>query len=197
VPEVYLSVNFYPFYYTIYVYADDLAKERYAAMADYDILLLQGFYWHPGFIDFSILGSWATFRLEVIVLGKSEVFQACPDSIRTIQLPFDVKFSKCRSRGIHIANTDFTGKYFISLMEGNYAIVFETWLNNSPEVLSRPDYQESIENFCAHQCGRMTIIPVDKPAEAKILRTDSDWVPPYEIEGYEPLNPPDPLVLDS
>jgi hypothetical protein len=43
----------------------------------------------------------------------------------------------------------------------------------------------------------MTIIPVDKPAEAKILRTDSDWVPPYEIEGYEPLNPPDPLVLDS
>jgi hypothetical protein len=95
-------------------------------MAD-DVISLQGFDWRPGFITFENLGEWVSFRMEVVVLNAGEEFEIHPESVRVIQLPFEVTAS-----GIHITSCDrdYDGA-FIDLTNGHYAIFFEIMLDTS------------------------------------------------------------------
>jgi hypothetical protein len=184
------EIQISPAYHTIYLYADESAAERYAGMADYDVILRQGFDWQPGFINFENLGEWVSFRMEVVVLNAGEEFEIHSESVRVIQLPFEVT-----AFGINISDCFFHEPTFIELPNGYCAIFFELMLDNRPEIINSSSYQDDIEGGLSHEFCRITLRPTDSPVEAKILKSDSNWTPPYDIGGYEPLNPPDPLVL--
>jgi hypothetical protein len=186
-PKVQQEIDIFPSYRLIYLFADDSVAEK-GTMFDAEILGRQGFYWQPGFIHFTTLGDCPSFRIEVVVLDADEEFEIHPDSVRVIQLPFEVTAS-----GIYITSCDPGNEAFIEVPNDCYAILFEVMLDSKPEIVNSPDCD--IEGGFSYEFCRITLRPTDSPVEARILRSDINWTPPYDLAVYTPLNPPDPLVL--
>ena len=153
--------------------------------------LAQGFSACPGSLYFSTLGDCRWITIEIWVTEASEEVSILPDTVRAILLPFSVD-----GEGIKIVDIMglVEGRVYIS--EGNYALLFELKLRDDVEYLNSSEYQEDIEGGFTKEWCRLTFYPRENAVQPEILRLDAWSAPPYEIQGYAPLNPTYPLLIN-
>jgi hypothetical protein len=151
----------------------------------------QGFSWKPGSANFYTFGRTCRAIVEVCLLQAGEAFQLQPQTLRAIQVPFELAGEGVRySDGL-----DFIGT-FVPMPSGQYSLVFENRLNDDPIYLNSSEYSEDVDCASTSELIRLNFISSQERVEPAILRIESWDEPPYFIEGYDsPVQPIYPLLM--
>ncbi len=131
------------------------------------------------------------FIIEVWVAELSEQISILPETLRAILLPFSVG-----KQGIKIGNFIEGVEVSVLIPEGNYALLFELKLRNDVEYLNSPEYQKNTAGGFTDEWCRLTFYPKENAVQPEILRLDTESTLPYPVEGYIPLNPTYPLLME-
>ena len=157
-----------------------------------DELVKQGFSAQPGSFNFYTFGECMGFIIEVWVAELSEQISILPETLRAILLPFSVG-----KQGIIVGDFIAGVEVPVLIPEGNYALLFELKLRDDVEYLNSPEYQKNAARGFTDEWCRLTFSPRENAVEPEILRLDTESTLPYPVEGYIPLNPTYPLLMES
>lgn len=156
-----------------------------------DELVKQGFSAQPGSFNFYTFGECMGFIIEVWVAELSEQISVLPETLRAILLPFSVG-----KQGIIVGDFIAGVEVPVLIPEGNYALLFELKLRDDVEYLNSPEYQKNAARGFTDEWCRLTFYPRENAVEPEILRLDTESTLPYPVEGYIPLDPTYPLLME-
>jgi hypothetical protein len=170
---------------------DDTKPSRSAFHGYSEQAFNQGFSWMPGSVTFFTFGRTCRAVVEVCVLQSDEVFHLQPETMRAIRVPFNlvgegIRYTDCMS---------VFDEALVPIPPGHYSLVFENRLNDNPEYLSSPAYLADIDAGFSSEIVRLSFVQTSEVVEPAILKMESWSQPPYQIEGYDPLNPAYPLLM--
>lgn len=170
---------------------DDSKPSRSAFHGYSEQAFNQGFSWMPGSITFFTFGKTCRAVVEVCLLQSDEVFHLQPETMRAIRVPFDlagegIRYTDCMS---------VSDEALVPMPPGHYSLIFENRLNDDPEYLSSPAYLADVDAGFSSEIIRLSFVPISEVVEPAILKIESWSEPPYQIEGYDPLNPIYPLLM--
>jgi hypothetical protein len=151
----------------------------------------QGFSWKPGNTNLYTFGRTCRATVEVYLLQAGEAFQLQPQTLRAIQVPFELA-----SEGVRYSDgLDFIGT-FVPIPSGQYSLVFENRLNDDPVYLDSSEYSKDVDCASTSELIRLNFIPSQEQVEPAILRIESWDETPYFIEGYDnPIQLIHPLLM--
>ena len=180
----------YPDYFAFQVFNASLRQEEtYHTITDQT--LAQGFSARPGSLYFSTLGDCMWITIEVWVAESSDEIHLRPETVRAILVPFSVDRG-----GVKITHTLGLVEGHVYISEGNYALLFELQLRDDVGYLNSPKYQENVEGGFTEEWCHLTFYPRENSVQPEILRLDAWSAPTYPIEGYAPLKPTYPLLME-
>lgn len=180
----------YPYNFSFQVYKANLSEDEiYHDVTDQT--LAQGFSAHLGSLHFSTFGECAWTTIEVWVAEELDEISVKPETVRAILLPFSVD-----RKGIKITHQLGSVEGHVYIPEGNYALLFELKLRDDIDYLNSPQYQQNVEDRWTEEWCCLTFYPRENVIQPEVLRVDVWSSPPYKFEGYTPLQPIYPLLMD-
>lgn len=184
------TCEMYPDYSTIRIWDASVDKgETYHQVTAQT--LAQGFSRRSGSYNFSTLADCMGLTIEVWLADELDEIYLRPDTVRAIMVPFLV--SGC---GIMIGNIMQSVEMLVPMTRSSYALTFEVKLRNDQEYLKSPEYLENVECGFTQEWCYLTFYPRAEPVQPQILRVDAWSCPPYDLQGYCPLKPTYPLLME-
>lgn len=184
------SVEIYPDYYAFYIYDGEVGSE--VLMDTTPELSVQGFYCSSNLCSFATLSDCLNIYVEIRLGEASDIIDLKPNTVRAFLMPYSVG-----ENGVFITNNMGSIDQYIDIPAGNYALVAEIGLWDNPEYLYGEAYRDQRESAMSYEFSRLSFYPSSEDVPLQILRIDTDWIPPYTLSHYQPLNPPDPLIMGN
>ena len=126
----------------------------------------QGYMIHPDGVEFYALGNAQVISVEAWCAGEISLH---PGSVRAIVVPFNI----ADSSGAFLSDGKGGGYGLTDILTvGSHALVFEIRLNDNPEYLNSPRYQENMRLGLTEEYCCLTFIPVERTVIPEILRFD-------------------------
>ncbi len=128
----------------------------------------QGYAIFPDGVEFYSLGNAQVISVEAWCAGKINLH---PGSVRAIIVPFNV----ADGSGAFLSDGKGGGYELADILAvGSYALLFEIRLNNDPEYLNSPRYQENTSLGLTEEYCSLTFIPTTQTVVPQVLRFDID-----------------------
>ncbi|GAA6622984.1 competence protein ComJ [Scytonema sp. NUACC26] len=133
----------------------------------------QGFSWRPSSVAFGMIGQAPELSTEVWLANEINLRA---DTVRAILVPFDVG----KSGTVRVSDVADLGKE-VTMVQGKYALVFETGFINEEEYKNYPDYDEQDAQWgLLPMWCRLTFIPSES-VQPEILRQDAELSSSYPL----------------
>jgi hypothetical protein len=185
------AFELYPYYRVFRIYDASLDYEdTFHAVKNQTIA--QGFSKCRESYNFHVLADCMNLTIEVWLADQQEEIQIKSDSVRAILVPFSVT-----AAGIMIDDSEMQVQQRIAITEGEYALLFELKLRDDQKYLNSNLYQENVDGGFTEESCYLTFYPREEPVKPEILRVDTWLSPPYELQGYCPLQPSYPLLVED